>query len=108
MPLRAHYARAGRLPPAPPFPEPLRYLWGWFHAVHRGRSRNGMALTAASHLDLLAWQWNSGIRCKPWEADLLMTLGMIWVDAMTGEAAPRFPADGASLPPPPKIGDRDG
>ncbi len=105
--LRVHYAKA--CPAAldgPPLPPALAYLWRRFQALHRGRSRNGMAPTPASHLDLMAWQINSGIRCKPWETDVLMMMGVAWANAMAAETpAASLPRDGASLPPPPKIGE---
>lgn len=61
------------------FPEELSYLWRWFLMLHAGRSSNGMAETIASHVDMMAWQRNSGIQCEPWEIEVLMKLGSTWL-----------------------------
>lgn len=44
-----------------------------------------MAPTRATHLDLMAWQWNTGIRLETWEARAVMRLGTAWVNAMADD-----------------------
>lgn len=68
----------------PPLPRPVRYLWLWFAELHAGRTVNALGPSRASHLDVWAWQQNSGIRCLPWEVRALTALGETWVAVMAG------------------------
>ena len=74
--------QTGRRPKAldgPPFPERLRYLWRHFLDIHSGRTINGFSHSKATHLDIWAWQQNSGVRLDPWEVGVVMALGSLWL-----------------------------
>lgn len=75
-------ARRGRedvlaLLEGPPFPESLRYLYGWLHELHgrSGVSMSGIAPLSWSTLD--AWARATGTLVHPHEARALMTLDAI-------------------------------
>jgi hypothetical protein len=63
----------------PSIPEELRYLWSYFLDIHDGRTINGMSAARATHMDLMAWQWNTGIKLLPWEVRAVTALGNTWM-----------------------------
>jgi hypothetical protein len=66
----------------PQCPAELFYLWHWFNDIHGGRTMGGWGPTWATHLDIFAWQQNTGTRLLPWELGAVRRLGMLWVSVM--------------------------
>lgn len=67
----------------PPVPSELEYLWRWFLDIHAGRTINGMGVSRATHLDLMAWQWNTGNRLEAWEVKAVNSLGNLYLNVHT-------------------------
>jgi hypothetical protein len=97
---REHFQSAERqgipIPEAkgPPLPELLRYLWGWFCDIHDGRTVNGMSATRASHLDVMAWQHNTGNVLSRWELKAIFALGTEWMSAQNNQKPNTAPKPG--------------
>jgi len=62
------------LPDAPPFPDPLLYLWTWFNEHCLGLACSGMAPPMATWESLSAWCALTRISLEPWEANAMISM----------------------------------
>lgn len=75
------------VPPAPPFPDELDYLWAWFGDLYAGLPHNGMSYPTVSWESLRAWQQARDIgTIEPWEARALVQLGLLRANVMAEKA----------------------
>lgn len=65
----------------PPLPDVAAHVWAWWCEIRNGQSFNGMVDTGPSHLDIMAWQFNTGINPAPWEMRALMAISSAWSTA---------------------------
>jgi hypothetical protein len=65
----------------PQLPDTVNYLWKWFCEIHDGRTLSGMGPNRANHMDLMAWQWNTGNKLASWELRAIRDLGGEWIAA---------------------------
>lgn len=71
----------------PPFPEPLRYLWEWFHEAAFGRSGGGFGPAQLSWQDLRAWSEMTATDLRPWEAKTILRLDALLMEAWEKQQA---------------------
>ncbi|NOK32337.1 hypothetical protein HMI49_03860 [Corallococcus exercitus] len=68
----------GKPPPelleAPPLPEALAHVWGWFAELSNARGAGAFTLNPISFPDMEAWVRLSGHRPTPFEVQLLRRL----------------------------------
>lgn len=64
-------------PEAPPFPEPLDYIWAWFSGHSAGMAQGGMSYPVITWEGLHAWSVQMRTDLEPWEADLMINLSCI-------------------------------
>lgn len=63
----------------------LVYLWNYWCEIHAGRTQNGMDPCRATHLDIMAWQMNSGVTLRRWEHDAIQGLSRVWLRVQRSE-----------------------
>ncbi len=77
---------------APPFPEPLRYLWNWFLEIRAGVQGNGMTYPVITWEALYCWTALMRQDLAPREAATIVTLGNIWASIMAEKAEKQLDA----------------
>lgn len=59
-------------------PPELEYLWTWFCALSRSR-QVGMALSAFSNAEVLAWQARHGKHFEPYEHEIVDRIDDLYI-----------------------------
>jgi hypothetical protein len=77
---------------APPFPEVVAYLWGWFNEIIAGVPAGGMGPQVMTWSDLRAWADLTGEAVEPWEARALVRLGITRASVLSEEATKKHGA----------------
>jgi len=80
------------VPPVPPFPQELLYLWDWFRELSGYRSVTGFGWQRITPLDYVAHALLFRRWPERWELDALTALDLAWLEA-------RAPGDSDDLPP---------
>lgn len=62
----------------PEFPEPMRYLWDWYHELAAGRGVGMSGLLPIAYQDIDAWSRLTGHAVTPVEVRALMTLDAVF------------------------------
>lgn len=73
--------------PPPPYPARLDYLWRDFVDIIRGMEGGGFSAPLVSWQGLKAWSEIMGRTLEPWEARLIVHLGMVRADILAEKAA---------------------
>ncbi|MFB1482273.1 hypothetical protein [Corallococcus sp. RDP092CA] len=73
----------GKPPPelldAPPLPDALAHVWGWFAELSNARGASAFTLNPISFQDMAAWGRLSGNRPSPFEVQLLRRLDEVFL-----------------------------
>lgn len=67
----------------PPFPAPLKHLWAAFLALHQGRTYSMGGPNPLTYESILAWVTLTGTDLSAWDVEVIKTLDMIWLKAMS-------------------------
>lgn len=67
---------------SPEIPDALQYLWDWFRQHCKGLAQNGMGYPPVTWEGLTAWCGLTGVVLEPWEADVMVTLGVLQANTM--------------------------
>lgn len=62
----------------PPFPEALRYLWGWWQELELGRTWREGSPSAVTFAEVRAWSELTGTELRPDEAVALVEIDRTW------------------------------
>jgi hypothetical protein len=77
-------ARA-ELESAPPIPDDMRYLWGYFQEVSLGRGAGGMGMSGLTWETVHAWMLRMDRHLTPYQIEALLVLDVHWRRALRKE-----------------------
>lgn len=66
---------------APLLPKLGRRVWGYFNDLSARRTSNGFGLNPITFLDIMSWQYVTGIRLDQWERDTILRLDAAFLAA---------------------------
>lgn len=78
---------------APPIPEELQYLWGFFLDLSRQRASNGFGILPLQYSDILAWLVLNQLSLDRWELDAILRLDGAYLASVNKPKKAEVPND---------------